>query len=235
MINNHPFLNQEIWDANDAAVSHILDHFHILFDSFQDKMTQYQCAALEVETRFRVLNMSISHKPVESIKTRIKTPESIIRKLTLLKQPVQLETMEEYVDDIAGIRVICSFIDDIYQLKKLLLKQDDIDLVYERDYIQTPKKSGYRSLHLVVTVPIFTDNGKTTMKVEIQMRTIAMDCWASLEHKLRYKKNLSSEMIGNLGNKLEKCAMDSAKLDWQMQSIRNELLLAETKKGELEP
>ncbi|MBO4748502.1 MAG: GTP pyrophosphokinase family protein, partial [Clostridiales bacterium] len=150
----------------------------------------YQCAILEVETKFKVLDESLSvdleRNPIESIKTRVKSVDSLLRKIRRKNLPLNLESIEENINDIAGVRVICSFPDDIYELANAFLAQDDITLIARKDYIKEPKPSGYRSLHLIVEVPIFLKDEKRNMKVEVQFRTIAMDFWASLEHKLHY-------------------------------------------------
>ncbi|MGN1319689.1 MAG: GTP pyrophosphokinase family protein [Acutalibacteraceae bacterium] len=188
-------------------------------------MSCYQCALLEVETKFRVLNeqFSLQHErnPIETIKTRIKSPESISEKLIRRNLPMNLHSIESELYDIAGIRVICSFIDDIYMLAECLLKQDDIKLITCKDYIKNPKENGYRSLHLVVEVPIFLQNEKRFMKVEVQLRTIAMEFWANLEHKLRYKKNLPDDILSLTAAELLNCAEMSSQLDLKMQNIKD--------------
>lgn len=188
-------------------------------------MSCYQCALLEVETKFRVLNeqFSLQHErnPIETIKTRIKSPESISEKLMRRNLPINLHSIESELYDIAGIRVICSFIDDIYMLAECLLKQDDIKLITCKDYIKNPKENGYRSLHLVVEVPIFLQNEKRFMKVEVQLRTIAMEFWANLEHKLRYKKNLPDDILSLTATELLNCAEMSSQLDLKMQNIKD--------------
>lgn len=194
-------------------------------EKLKSLMSCYQCALLEVETKFRVLNeqFSLQHErnPIESIKTRIKSPESIKEKLTRRGFAVNCENIENQLNDIAGIRVICSFIDDIYMLADCLLNQDDITLIERKDYIKNPKENGYRSLHLVVEVPIFLQNEKRLMKVEVQLRTIAMEFWANLEHKLRYKKDLSEDITALTSAELLECAEMSANLDLKMQNVRN--------------
>ena len=188
----------------------------------------YECAALEVETKFKVLSDRLSVKydrnPIESIRTRIKTPESILGKLEKKGYALTLDNIYNHVYDVAGVRVICSFVKDIYRLGEVFLSQDDITLVERKDYIQNPKSSGYRSLHLIVKTPIFTEKGKKMMFVEVQLRTMAMDFWASLEHKLTYKKDLDPEAIEHLGEELKTCAIESAKLDFHMQSIRDRIM-----------
>lgn len=135
--------------------------------------------------------------------------------------PFTLEAIENNIFDIAGIRVVCSFVDDIYMLADCLLQQDDITLIERKDYIKNPKKNGYRSLHLIIEVPIFLQNEKKIMKAEVQLRTIAMEFWANLEHQLRYKKDLSPELMEQTSYQLSECARLSAVLDEQMQAIRD--------------
>lgn len=189
---------------------------------FRELMAYYRCAMMEVETKFNVLNQEFSvqydRNPIESIKSRIKEPASIVDKLIRNKLPLSIESLEENLSDVAGVRVICSFIEDIYLLAGCLLKQDDIKLIKYKDYIKNPKENGYRSLHIIVEVPIFLAHKKKLMKVEIQLRTIAMDFWASLEHKLKYKKNRPD--CERLTRELKECADMSARLDERMEQIR---------------
>ena len=190
---------------------------------FELLMSYYQCAIMEIETKFRVLNqeysLSYDQNPIEGIKTRVKSYESIMRKIRVKDIPVTLESIEENIRDIAGVRVICSFPSDIYKLADSFLKQDDITLIERKDYIQHPKESGYRSLHLIVQVPIFLQDTKKLVYVEVQFRTIAMDFWASLEHKMRYKKNIPENHVKYLQDELYDCARQSAELDNRMQNI----------------
>lgn len=194
---------------------------------YRQLMSFYRCAAMEVETKFRVLDEELSleseHNPIESIKTRIKSVDSLVTKMNRKHIPMDITAIEENIYDIAGVRVICSFPEDIYFLENCLLKQDDIRLVERKDYIKNPKPSGYRSLHLIVEIPIFLQNEKRPMKVEVQLRTIAMDFWASLEHKLRYKKNLNPELLEALRKELLECSNESAKLDLRMEQVRKEI------------
>ena len=187
-------------------------------------MSYYQCAIMEIETKFRVLNqeysLSYDQNPIEGIKTRVKSYESIMRKIRVKDIPVTLESIEENIRDIAGVRVICSFPSDIYKLADSFLKQDDITLIERKDYIQHPKESGYRSLHLIVQVPIFLQDTKKLVYVEVQFRTIAMDFWASLEHKIRYKKNLSKERLDEIDKELLECAKICKTLDEKMEEIK---------------
>ncbi|WP_195954226.1 GTP pyrophosphokinase [Clostridium tertium] len=190
-------------------------------------MAYYRCAIMEVETKFNVLNEEFSlqydRNPIENVKSRLKSTDSIIRKLKKKELPFSLEAMQENINDVAGIRVICSFPEDIYMLADCLLNQDDIKLITKKDYIKNPKKSGYRSLHLIIEVPIFLKNEKRYMKVEVQLRTIAMDFWASLEHKLRYKKSISLEEAEIISKELLECSEISATLDKRMEDIRNRI------------
>lgn len=197
---------------------------------FDELMSYYACAIMEVETKFRVLDQEYSleydRNPIESIKTRIKSYDSILKKIRRKDVPMTLAGIEENIRDIAGVRVICSFPDDIYELAESFLKQDDVILVEKKDYIKEPKVSGYRSLHLIIQVPIFLRNTKKYVYVEVQFRTIAMDFWASLEHKMRYKKNIPENQIKFLQDELYDCAQQSAALDKRMQKIRD-IIVAE--------
>ena len=190
-------------------------------------MSYYECAIMEIETKFRVLNHELSleydNNPIESIKTRVKSYDSILKKIRRKNIPLNLQAIEKNLKDIAGVRVICSFPDDIYKLAESFLKQDDITLIERKDYIKNPKPSGYRSLHLIVQVPIFLQNEKKMVNVEVQFRTIAMDFWASLDHKMRYKKELSDEEVEILQEELYDCAKQSAALDERMQRIRDRI------------
>lgn len=185
-------------------------------------MAYYRCAIMEVETKFNVLNEEYSlqydRNPISSIKSRLKSPESIQAKLEKNNLSFSPESIEENLTDIAGIRVICSFPEDVYTLANALLRQDDIRLIKKKDYIKNPKPNGYRSLHLIVEIPIFLSNEKKIMKVEIQLRTIAMDFWASLEHQLRYKKD--TEFTEEMMKELYECANASALLDMRMDELR---------------
>ena len=202
-------------------------------EPFLTLMMKYECAIMEVETKFNVINNEFStnhnRNPIESIKTRLKEPLSIIEKMRRKGFPITLKSMEENLFDIAGIRVICPFIDDIYILKEMLLSQDDVKLIMEKDYIKNPKENGYRSLHLIIEIPVFLSTGKSNMKAEIQLRTMAMDFWASLEHKLKYKKDIDTEIAELIAQRLKECATLSADLDLKMQNIRNDIELDKNK------
>lgn len=194
-------------------------------EPFMHLMMQYECAMLEVQTKLEVLNKELalvnSRNPFESIKSRLKSPESIYGKLQRRNIPFSIENIEKNLNDIAGIRVICSFPEDIYMLVDFLLKQDDIILIEEKDYIKNPKPNGYRSLHLILDIPIFLTGEKKHMRVEVQFRTIAMDFWASLEHKMKYKKDI--ENADGISEELKYCADLISQLDRRMEQIRNRI------------
>lgn len=195
------------------------------YEPFRALMMQYECAMLEVQTKLEVLNKELSllnsRNPFESIKCRIKSPESIIGKLRRNNLDLTIENIENNLNDIAGIRVICSFPEDIYMLVDCLLQQDDIILIAKKDYIKNPKPNGYRSLHLILDIPIFLTNEKKHMRVEVQFRTIAMDFWASLEHKMKYKKDI--ENAESISEELKYCADLVSQLDRRMEQIRNRI------------
>lgn len=192
---------------------------------FQILMMKYDCALSEVRTKLDVLNKELSlinnRNPFESIKMRIKTPVSIYNKLASKRVEFTLDNINEHLSDVAGIRVICSFVDDIYMLADCLANQDDIKVLLRKDYIETPKESGYRSLHLIIEVPIFLTQEKEYMKVEVQFRTIAMDFWASLEHKMKYKKNIENQEV--ISDDLKFSADLINQLDLRMQQIREKI------------
>lgn len=192
---------------------------------FNRLMMEYRSAIMEVETRLNVLNAEFSQEynrnPFESIKSRLKSPASIYEKLERKGYPITVESIKEHLTDVAGLRVICSFPDDIYRLADLFVKQDDIILLRKKDYIQNPKPTGYRSLHLILNVPIFLSNEKHYVKVEVQFRTIAMDFWASLDHKLKYKRDVNN--ADEIVAQLKACADSIEELDYQMQEIRNKI------------
>lgn len=190
---------------------------------YRELMSYYRCAMMEVSTKFNVLNEELSlqydRNPIETIKTRIKSVDSIVEKLRRQNYPLNLTNIEEKLNDIAGVRVICSFPSDIYQLADAFLRQDDIHLINRKDYIKEPKPNGYRSLHLIVETPIFLHDQKRMMKVEVQFRTISMDWWASLEHKIRYKKDIPEQEYVN--KELFECAEISAALDARMEQLQH--------------
>ncbi len=190
---------------------------------FNELMMNYQCALRELETKLQILNQEFlatqNRNPIENIKTRVKTPLSIINKLKAREIPISVENMEENIFDIAGARVVCSFPEDIYTIAGFLQQQDDIRVKVIKDYIKNPKPNGYRSLHMIIEIPIFLSDKKKWMAVEVQFRTIAMDFWASLEHKLKYKKNIKNEE--EISQALLECAQTISEMDLRMQEIRN--------------
>lgn len=196
-----------------------------IFQNTERLMTYYRCAMLEVETKLKVLNEEFrllhERNPISSISSRLKSMESIGEKMKRRNFEMNLDSIEKNLNDVAGIRVICVFLDDIYLLADCLLAQDDIRLIARKDYIKNPKPNGYRSLHLIVEIPIFLQNEKKFIKVEVQIRTVAMESWANLEHRLRYKKDLSPELLERVNQELLECAERSNTTDRKMQEIRN--------------
>nr|WP_291237006.1 GTP pyrophosphokinase family protein [Frisingicoccus sp.] len=217
--NSMPFLFEDIKSSEHPEV--ILANV----PQFKELMMQYECAIMEVNTKLHVLNNEFSHmyqrNPIENIETRIKTPASILEKLSRRNLPICVESLENGLTDIAGIRVICPFPDDIYNVADLLTSQDDVTVIARKDYIKNPKPNGYRSLHLIIEIPIFLASRKKNMKVEVQFRTIAMDFWASLDHKLRYKQDLKNSE--EIAAELKECADIIAGVDLKMQNIRKKI------------
>lgn len=193
---------------------------------FQIAMMMYACAIREVKTKLEVLNDDLSvrnqRNPIEMIKSRVKRPKSIVEKLTRRELPVSLESMLDNLDDVAGIRVICSFVDDIYAVANMLVSQDDVTVIAIKDYIKIPKPNGYRSYHLILEVPVYFSDQKKSIRVEVQIRTIAMDFWASLDHQLKYKKNNVAE-ADSISEELRKCAEVIAGTDSKMLEIRKSI------------
>jgi putative GTP pyrophosphokinase len=185
----------------------------------------YACAMKEIKTKFDILNIEFSlryhRNPINAIQTRLKSTASIIEKLVRRNQSIDIDSVEENVHDIAGVRVICSYIDDVYLVAEALLGQDDITLVAKKDYITSPKPNGYRSLHLIVKVPVFLSEQRLDMEVEVQLRTIAMDFWASLEHQLHYKNEFEGKAI--LEEELRRCAETISRTDNDMMQIRTRM------------
>ena len=213
--------------------SSITDLFDMAgFDKIQDSlsgfekfMMMYSCAIKEVTTKFEVLNADFSvaynRNPIEMIKSRVKKPKSIFEKLQRKDLPLSMDSVLDNLNDVAGVRVICSFIDDIYEVAQRFSNQDDIRVIEIKDYIKTPKENGYRSYHMIVEIPVFFSSKKMNMKVEIQLRTIAMDFWASLEHNMRYKKDI--EDSEEIMVELKKCSDLIAETDLKMQAINNRI------------
>lgn len=192
-------------------------------DAWMTAMFLYNSALKEVGTKLEILNDEFKHvhryNPIEHIKTRIKTPESIVKKLKRYGYEVSIENMIEYINDIAGVRLICSFTSDIYRLAAMIGNQTDLKVLTIKDYIKTPKESGYKSYHMLVSVPIFLSDSVVDTKVEIQIRTIAMDFWASLEHKIYYK--FEGNAPEYISRELRDCAEMVSGLDEKMLSLNN--------------
>lgn len=192
---------------------------------YRELIMMYNSAIKEVKTKLEVLNDELSIKnernPIESISSRVKSITSIVDKLNRKGKEISVKEVYNTLNDVAGIRIICSFVDDIYQIANMLIRQDDIKLVEVKDYIQHPKPNGYRSLHLVIEVPIFLSNRKRYMKVEIQIRTMAMDFWASLEHELKYKHDIENEK--EISQELRECAEVISNTDMKMLEIRDKI------------
>ena len=212
------FMEQtELVTAVNGVMDSVLD--------IKEMLMEYSCAIREIKTKLEILDtefaLRLSRNPISSIQTRLKSQVSILEKMERKNVPLSRQNIEETLNDIAGIRVICSYIDDIYRIAEALTRQDDIVLLEEKDYIKHPKENGYRSLHLIVSVPVFLSNEKKIVKAEVQIRTIAMDFWASLEHGIKYKKNVPD--AGRLISELKDCADIIAATDERMQKIRTDM------------
>ncbi len=220
------------FDAKSAQVpaadtDEALDHAKLIvgMKEFATQMQLYHAGIKEVKTKLEILDDEFSthyeFNPIHHIESRLKSPRSIVEKLQRKNVPVTMTSLRTELYDIAGVRVICNYIDDVYRVADLLLAQHDIRLVSKRDYIKTPKENGYRSLHLVLEVPIFLAEGPVNVTVEVQLRTIAMDFWASLEHQLRYKTDV--QVSEELRRRLQICAEAISEVDVEMQEIHQEL------------
>ena len=196
-------------------------------DQWRSVMFLYDSALKKVNTKIEILNNEFvnryDYNPIEHIKSRLKTADSIVNKLKKDGREVTIENMQEYLSDIAGIRIICSFTSDIYQIAQIISDQKDITVLHVKDYIKHPKPNGYKSYHLVVTVPVYLSDGAVDTKVEIQIRSVAMDFWASLEHKIAYK--FEGNAPENLLMELKDCADMIDMLDRKMFSL-NEAIIA---------
>ena len=194
-------------------------------DELDILLMRYESAIREIRTKFEILNDELSllghQNPIASISSRRKTLSGILEKLKRQGFPMTLESIEENLTDVAGIRIICSFVDNIYKVAKMLQQQDDIKVLLIKDYIAKPKPNGYRSYHMIVEVPVFFSNEKRPMKVEVQIRTIAMDFWANLEHRMRYKKDIKA--ADEIIDELKECADNIAATDEKMMIIREKI------------
>lgn len=190
-------------------------------ESWQEVILIYRSALKQVETKMEILNDEFQHvhqyNPIEHIKSRIKTPESIVRKLNRYGSEPTISNMVDQVNDIAGIRLICSFTSDIYELANIIAQQKDIHVISVKDYIRYPKQSGYRSYHMIITIPVYLTEKTVRTKVEIQIRTVAMDFWASLEHKIKYK--FEGTVPEEFREELLACSKMVADLDSRMETI----------------
>ncbi len=199
----------------------------IAFDDFEYLMMRYESAILEVQTKLEILNSELTltqdDSPISSIHSRLKKPASIYEKLVRQGNDINLRSIEENLNDVAGVRVICAFVDDIYKVAKMLVQQDDITLIEVKDYIKNPKPNGYRSYHMILEVPVFFTHEKQPIRVEVQIRTVAMDFWASLEHQIRYKKDLPQYKADEIAAELKACADTIADTDRRMLAIREKL------------
>ena len=193
---------------------------------FEELMMMYRCAIREVQTKLEILNDEFKTKrqrnPIDSIRSRIKSPLSIYEKLKRRNHPISIQSIADNLNDVAGIRVVCPFISDIYDVARMLISQDDVEVMEVKDYIKNPKPNGYRSLHYVVIIPIFLSSGKEYMKVEVQIRTIAMNFWASLEHQMHYKQ-FDNDDMPEIVKQLTECAENIYHTDVRMQEIREDI------------
>ena len=204
-------------------------------DEFALLMMRYNSAIREVRTKLEILNddlaLSADYNPITSIESRCKTPGSIYEKLVRQHNEISVASIERNLNDVAGVRVICSFVDDIYKIAKMLVQQDDVKLVRIKDYIKHPKANGYRSYHMIIEIPVYFSDEKRSMRVEVQIRTVAMDFWANLEHKMKYKKHLSQASVDAIYHDLRECADTIADTDLRMLSIREHISELEQKQN----
>lgn len=216
-----------------SNIAELPPEFQELMDNFLLMQCRYQSALREVRTKLEILDdefhMRNSRNPIHHMESRIKSPQSIAQKLRRKGLPLTPQSAMEHLHDIAGIRVVCAYLDDTYTIARLLTDQDDIRLLQTRDYIANPKPNGYRSLHLIVEVPVFLSEGKLPLPVEVQIRTIAMDFWASLEHQLRYKE--AAHVPESLNRQLHEAAEKIALLDSDMQYIYDQMIELVKKAG----
>lgn len=209
-----------------SSVTELPQEFQEIVDSFMLMRCRYQSALREVRTKLEILDdefqMRTSRNPIHHMESRIKSPQSIAQKLRRKGLALTPQAAMDNLHDIAGIRVVCAYLNDTYTIARLLTEQDDIRLLQTRDYIAKPKPNGYRSLHLIVEVPVFLSEGKLLLPVEVQIRTIAMDFWASLEHQLRYKE--AAQVPETLNQQLYEAAEKIAMLDGDMQHIHDQMV-----------
>lgn len=208
-------------DIIPSDTEHIFDHE----SNYQEVMMRYHCAILEMRTKIEVLSteMSVRYRrnPIEFIESRLKTPTSVSRKLKKMGHEVTVENMETYLSDIAGIRVLCAYIDDIYEIARMLARQKDVQIITVKDYIKNPKSNGYRSYHLIVEIPVNFSDSAQPVRCEIQIRTIAMDFWATLDHDMQYKKQV--EDSDKIMQELKECAEIIHQTDEKMMRLRERI------------
>ncbi|MEJ6555039.1 GTP pyrophosphokinase family protein [Microbacterium esteraromaticum] len=206
--------------VDDAAIAEAKQ----LRDAFQRFLREYEFGMREVETKISILRDEFTHmhayNPIEHVKSRVKTPDSIVEKIARKGIEPDFEVIRREITDIAGVRVTCSFVSDVYRLFDLLTQQDDVTVRTVKDYIATPKLNGYRSLHAIIDVPVFLSTGPVAIPVEVQFRTIAMDFWASLEHKIHYK--FAGRVPAHLVQSLTDAAEAAGELDVRMERLHRE-------------
>lgn len=239
MEENKPSLELDLFKDDTAMQNTIMAHANELLDTlldFKELMFYYSSAIREIRTKLEILDTEFELKyqrnPISSIQTRLKSQVSIMEKMNRKGWEITRENIEEKLNDIAGIRVICSYVDDIFRIADALISQDDIELISKKDYIANPKPSGYRSLHLIVSVPVYFTQSVKRVKAEIQIRTIAMDFWASLEHQIKYKKQINDPQ--SIASQLKTCADVISYTDVMMQNIRKQLDDEQPEQSELD-
>lgn len=197
----------------------------------------YSAALNEIHTKFLNLDqefkVTYEHNPIHHIEKRLKSLDSLIEKMERLNIPLTLQNAENHIHDIAGVRVICNYLEDLYIMERLLISQNDVKVLQREDYIKQPKESGYRSLHLIVTIPVYLSKGSIQVPVEIQFRTVAMDMWASLEHELKYKARHQNKLSEENQEKLLACSNQLSQIERMMQDIHKEVMPPLTMKGDL--
>lgn len=211
------FYQQYLGDLSHPGVASFLNDLHKILEMQQ----LYNAAIKEMQTKLEILNdefkVKFARNPIHHVESRLKSTQSIIKKLTKKNCEVTIESAKANLNDIAGIRVVCCYIDDVYRVAEMLLAQTDIELVKSQDYIKEPNYNGYRSLHLDLRVPVFLSEHTEKVTVEVQLRTVAMDFWASLEHDLRYKSD--KDIPASIGEDMFRCANEIAEIDAKMQAI----------------
>lgn len=222
-------------NANAIRIHDFSKQFINIVAAHRELMMMYNCAMKQINTKLEILNAEYNerHKrnPINFISTRLKGRTSLVSKMKRLNIPFTIENVETHINDVAGVRVICSYVDDIYEITQALAKQDDVTLIEQKDYISKPKPNGYRSMHLIISVPVFFTDHMKHIKVEVQIRTIAMDFWATLEHEIRYKNQIANSQ--EIAAELKKCADIIADTDSQMLDIRKKIEISEPTEEEI--